>query len=360
MNRFEKKLSARFDALEDLSAITPGVVVDVHLRGKRKGLVRAGDTYPYYDLASLTKIMFTASRAMMHFSAYPDELDWPVREVLAWWKPSATCRDLLSHSAGLEWWLPMYKKLRGPLKPEHRWAQMKKYLARVKPSSARARKAVYSDLDLWMTGAFLEARLLGDSADPGGTSHGSLLRLWGDVVEQLELEDVFFHPGNKPRFARSKYAPTENSPWHKKILRGEVHDENCWALGGVAPHAGLFGTVEAVSDWGLKLRAAYLGKFDGFGDVSMVRQFVDRRVPRSVGDWGLGFMKPSRPVSSCGRYFSVKSFGHTGFTGTSLWFDPVRDLLVVVLSNRVHPTRENNLFLGLRREIHDWVVESLD
>lgn len=352
MNSIEKKIAQRFSAIEDLSAITPGLVVDVHRRGRRVATVRAGQTYPFYDLASLTKIIFTASRAIMHFSSHWAELDRPVREVLPWWKPKATPRMLLSHSAGLEWWVPVYKRLRGPLDPDRRWPQMKKFLARVKPrGAARARKSVYSDLDLWMMGAFLEARLAED---------GGLLRLWGDVVEQLDLDGLFFHPGNKPVYARAKYAPTEECAWRGRVMRGEVHDENCWALGGVAPHAGLFGGVEAVSDWGLKLRAAYLGEFDGFGSPTMVRHFTGRRIPRAVGDWGLGFMKPSRPVSSCGRYFSLRSFGHTGFTGTSLWFDPAKDLLVVILSNRVHPTRQNNLFLGLRRDIHDWVVEAVD
>ncbi len=352
MNAFEKKLAKRFAALESsalgpLAGITPGVVVDVHLRGRRVGLVRAGKTYPYYDLASLTKILFTGSRAMMHFSNHPSELHEPVRSVLPWWKQrSTTPFGLMSHQAGLEWWLPVYKKLRGPVRPGPRWEQMKRQLAKVKP--ARRAKAVYSDIDLWMMGAYLEARL-----------EGSLLELWDDVAERLELGELFFHPGNKPVKPRAQYAPTEHYPGRKRAMQGEVHDENCWALGGVAPHAGLFGDVESVSDWGLKLRAASLGEYDGFGSAKMVKHFTGRRLPRRQGDWGLCFMKPSRPKTSCGRYFSLRSFGHTGFTGTSLWFDPVKDLLVVILSNRVHPTRENAKFVQLRPMIHDWVCESL-
>jgi CubicO group peptidase (beta-lactamase class C family) len=91
----------------------------------------------------------------------------------------------------------------------------------------------------------------------------------------------------------------------------------------------------------------------------MVRYFTGRRIPPTLGDWGLGFMKPSRPTSSCGKYFSVHSFGHTGFTGTSFWFDPKLDLMVVILSNRVHPTRTNQAFLKLRPRLHEFVVESL-
>jgi CubicO group peptidase (beta-lactamase class C family) len=227
-----------------------------------------------------------------------------------------------------------------------RWAQLKKRIARERPS--RRRTALYSDLDLWMMGAYLEA-----------VRESSLLAMWDQVHERLDLGEIFFHPFNKPRHSRKRYAPTESCPWRHKVLQGEVHDDNTWALGGVAPHAGLFGSVEAVSDWGLKLRAAVLKDDRLFGDPRMVRKFTSRQIPRSVGDWGLGFMKPSRPKSSCGRYFSLQSFGHTGFTGTSLWIDPVRDLQVVILSNRVHPTRDNTRFQGLRPQLHDWVCQQL-
>lgn len=344
MNAFEKKLAKRFPA--DLASITPGVVVDVHVKGRRIGQIRVGETYPYYDLASLTKIMFTASQSMIYFSEFKSELDRPVKKTLDWYKHPSTPRQLLSHTAGLEWWVPMYKKLRGPLVPEKRWAQMKKQLAKVKP--AKRVKAVYSDIDLWMMGAFLEARL-----------ELPLLEQWEGLRERFDLPEIVFHPGNKPKRARGKYAPTENSPWHKRVLQGEVHDENTWALGGVAPHSGLFGDIDSVSKWGLHLREAHLGENELFGDPKMVRHFTARRVPVSKGDWGLGFMKPSRVRASAGRYFSKTSFGHTGFTGTSLWFDPKRDLLVTILSNRVHPTRENSRFLQLRPQIHDWIVESL-
>jgi CubicO group peptidase (beta-lactamase class C family) len=352
MNAFEKKLASKISSIEGvcgvpLDEITPGLVIDVHRRGRRVGLLRAGKTYPYYDLASLTKILFTASRAMIHFSEFPRQLDESLSAVLPWWKRrSTTPAGLMTHSAGLEWWLPMYKRLRGPVLPEPRWQQMKKQLAKLKP--ARRAKAVYSDIDLWMMGAYLEARL-----------ERPLLEMWDDVHTRLDLGEVFFHVGNKPVKPRASYAPTEDCPWRRRVLQGEVHDENCWALGGVAPHAGLFGEIEAVSDWGLKLRRAWAGEFSGFGSERMVRHFTGRRLSRDVGDWGLCFMKPSRPKTSCGRYFSVRSFGHTGFTGTSLWFDPVQDLLVVILSNRVHPSRGNSRFVGLRPLLHDWICESL-
>jgi CubicO group peptidase (beta-lactamase class C family) len=348
MNPFERALTEKFNTVS-LPEITPGVVVDVHQRGQRRGLVRVGQTYDYYDLASLTKILFTASVAMRFFTEEGVRaMNVPVRELLLWWNSSSTTpARLMTHTAGLEWWQPYYQKLEGPVRPETRWPQLLELLSHLKPK--RSTKAVYSDPDLWMMGAFLEA-----------CKGLSLLEMWDENANALELGDLFFHPENQPRYARDRYAPTESCPWRGRILQGEVHDENGWALGGVAPHTGLFGTVEAVSDWGLKLRRAFQGdEKTGFGDPKMVHRFVGRRIPRAVGDWGYGFMKPTKGRASCGRYFHADSFGHTGFTGTSLWFDPKQDLLVVILSNRVHPTRENNRFVQFRPQIHDWICNIL-
>jgi CubicO group peptidase (beta-lactamase class C family) len=347
MNPFERALTDRFESVS-LPEFTPGVVVDVHERGRRRGLVRVGQTYDFYDLASLTKILFTASAAMRFFSEEPAALETPVRDFLPWWRSLGTTpARLLTHTAGLEWWKPYYKVLTGPLSPEARWPQLLELLSGL--NAKRVTKAIYSDLDLWMMGAFLEA-----------CTGLSLLEMWEQNASVLNLENLFFHPGNIPRFARDRYAPTEKCAWRGRVLQGEVHDENCWALAGIAPHAGLFGSVEAVSDWGLKLRQAFRGEDrSGFGEVEMVHRFVGRRLPHALGDWGYGFMKPSPGRASCGRQFHADSFGHTGFTGTSLWFDPVKDLLVVVLSNRVHPTRANTRFLQLRPQIHDWVCDLL-
>jgi CubicO group peptidase (beta-lactamase class C family) len=346
MNSFERRLLKRFDELEDLKSITPGVQVDVHLKGKRIGRIDVGNTYPYYDLASLTKILFTSSVGIHYFSQNKRALDMAISGELPWWHRKTTPRGLLTHTAGLEWWIPMYKKLKGPMNHSLRWEQMKKNLAKVKPQ--RRTKAVYSDIDLWMIGAYLES-----------ATGRSLLEMWEDNAERMKIRNIFFHPDNKPKYARAKYAPTEECGWRGKILRGEVHDENTWALGGIAPHSGLFGTIEAVSAWGLELRKTLMGDSDRMGTKEMARYFTGRRTPRKVGDWGLGFMKPSKGRASCGKYFNPHSYGHTGFTGTSYWCDPMRDLQVVILSNRVHPTRTNQAFVQLRPQIHNWVCESL-
>jgi len=162
----------------------------------------------------------------------------------------------------------------------------------------------------------------------------------------------------KRNYAKNKYAPTERCAWRKRVLQGEVHDENAFALGGIAPHAGLFGRIEDVSQWALEIRKALNGQ-STMCEKKWLQKFVRRQIPAKQGDWGWLYMKPTRGQASCGRYFSSSSFGHTGFTGTSLWFDPKKDLIVVVLSNRVHPTRQNRAFVTLRPMIHDWVVQAL-
>lgn len=347
MNSFEKKLSARIrEDVPDLSDITPGVIVGAWERGRFLGEVHAGETYKYYDLASLTKIIFTATASLHYFSDHRRDLNAQVNRVLEWSKLKATPAQLLSHVAGLEWWLPMYKRVKGPMVPSVRWAALERELAKLKPKKRKL--AVYSDPDIWMMGAFLRE-----------AAGFELLDLWGETCERVGAREMFFHPGNKPRYKRSLYAPTEKCSWRGRVMRGEVHDENCWSFAGVSSHAGLFGTLDGVASWGLELRRAWRGDSKRFGRPELVKYFTGRRIPRSVGDWGLGFMKPSRPRASAGRHFSVASFGHTGFTGTSFWFDPRRDLMVIILSNRVHPTRENQRFLQLRPMLHDFVVESL-
>ena len=134
------------------------------------------------------------------------------------------------------------------------------------------------------------------------------------------------------------------------MLQGEVHDENAAALGGVAAHAGLFGTAAAVGE----VARWWLGHLD----TPAVQKFVTKTtVPASSRALGWDTMLPT---SSCGTKLSGRAFGHTGFTGTSLWIDPGRDLYVVLLTNRVHPTRLNDKINGLRRDFHDAVVTDLD
>ncbi|RYZ69479.1 MAG: D-alanyl-D-alanine carboxypeptidase [Proteobacteria bacterium] len=341
---------------------TQGLCVQAYSKGRKIVDLEVGKTYPYYDLASLTKILFTTPALMM----LKDEKRFRVTDPVSRWVPwfpedhPARIKDLLTHSAGMTWWYPFYQKLAPKTAkvktPEEAWdifqvVLKKRILADLEknPVSFPVEKSVYSDLDYFLLGIALESIT--------GTT---LYTAWANLRDRLDLRETDFHRGNKPKHSRSDYAPTEKDAWRGKTLQGEVHDENTWALKGVAPHAGLFGPIHDVTGFGLLLRGAMRGKgANNFPSHETVKLFTKRSIPRSRGDWGLGFVMPSKAGSTAGPLFDLKSVGHTGFTGTSLWYDPVKDLLITILSNRVYPTRENTAFQKLRPQIHTWISEAL-
>ncbi len=342
----QKQLAARIQAA--LPSVTPGVILRAYSGGQLVHDVDVGATSRYYDMASLTKIIFTQQAMMQAYDRGLWHLQTRVVEVLADFpNKDVEIRQLLTHSSGIEWWKPFYEAvdLALPWQAKRAWL----YGELKKSSFLKTGKSVYSDLGFMLLGFVLEKM------------HGkSLLDIWTETKSSSYLGTTLaFHIDNRPAHGMELFAPTEDCPWRKKLLRGEVHDDNTWALGGISTHAGLFGSMEDLSGFGLNLRA----QLRGTGRVRVSRQtaqlFAARAVPRDAGDWALGCMLPALEGASCGKYFSAASVGHTGFTGTSCWYDPQRDLLVLVLSNRVHYGRENRAFLQLRPQLHDWVVESL-
>jgi len=340
----EKELERKL--ANSINGVTPGLCLQVYVKGKKKADLRIGKTFPLYDWASLTKIMFTTSVTMRLHDEKKIPLRKRVDQILPWFpSQEITVKHLLTHSASLTWWRPYYKKLKSTDSTEQRWQKIEGWMAKQeKPRSAE--KAIYSDLDFFTLGRLLEE--LGEA---------SLEDLWLKQKQKMPLDKVDFNLNNKPKYQRKLYAPTEECPWRGKVLRGEVHDDNAWALGGIAPHAGLFGPINSLSKWGLEIRKGFLGKKNLLATPETVQKFTRRQVPSKVGDWGLGFMLPTKGSASCGHLFSPRSFGHTGFVGTSLWFDPRRDILVNILSNRVYPSRQNKKFISLRPEIHNWIAE---
>jgi serine-type D-Ala-D-Ala carboxypeptidase len=344
----ERRLTARIE--ERLPGAAPGVLVQAYRNGRKACVVSVGETYPYYDWASLTKIVFTVPALMLAFDRGLWNFDTRVR---ALW-PSfplqgTTIRDLLTHSAGAPWWHHFYKEIdpRGSERDRRDYLRQKIRGMDWKPTG----ESVYSDVGIVTLGFCLEALF-----------EKPLIEVWQDLKSHLypNLEGLDFHPQNRCLRPRTSYAPTENCPWRGRIMQGEVHDENAWALGGVSSHAGLFGGIEDLAGYGLFLRSHLLGAPKPLLRTETVRVFTERAVPMGKGDWGLGFMKPGQANASCGERFSQHSFGHTGFTGTSLWYDPSSDLLVVILSNRVALGRDSEGFKLLRPLIHSWVVEELD
>ena len=342
----ENKLAGRIQAA--LPGVTPGVVLRVYHRGQLVHDIRVSETYRIYDLASLTKIIFTQQAMMQAFDLGQWNLRTRVAEILEDFPDQRVeIRELLTHSSGIEWWKPFYLAI-DPALP---WREKRVWLyEQLKQAEfKRTGKSVYSDLGFMLLGFILER--LGNT---------SLLELWATiksgVYPQTALE---FHVDNKTSIGLDQFAPTEDCVWRKELLCGQVHDENAFALGGISSHAGLFGGMEDMAAFGLNLRAQLRGDANLYVRQETARLFAARAVPPETGDWALGYMLPSPEGASCGRHFSAASIGHTGFTGTSVWYDPQRDLLVLILSNRVRYGRDSKAFLQLRPKIHDWIVESL-
>jgi CubicO group peptidase (beta-lactamase class C family) len=294
-----------------------------------------------YDLASLTKVVATTTLAMILVDEGKLDLDRRVQDFLPEFqgpgKDAVTVRHLLSHSSGLPATAPLYREARGKAE----------FVARIEAMDLAyppGSKSVYSDLGIILLGEILE-RLVGQPLEVLARER---------VLEPLGMRDTLFLP---PARLRPRIAPTEFDPWRGRLIQGEVHDENAYAMGGAAPHAGLFGTAGDLARLAQMLLDG--GVLEGRRIVS--RETVElftRRAGIPDSDRALGWDTKSAEGSSAGTLFSPRSFGHTGFTGTSIWMDPDRRLYVILLTNRVHPTRENNLIREARPAVADAVVRA--
>jgi CubicO group peptidase (beta-lactamase class C family) len=292
-----------------------------------------------FDLASLTKVLSTAALTMRLVEQGTLVLDDAVAAHLEAWRGAdrraVTIRDLLSHASGLPAHRHYYERFNG------RDAFERAICAEPLEYEPRA-TSTYSDLGFMLLGFILD--------------RGAGLPVQFDALraQLTPADDLQFHP---PATWISRTAPTEVDWWRGRLLRGEVHDENTWALGGAAGQAGLFGTATAVGTVARHLLQVLDGRSGAF-QADTVRTFVTRR-PDVPGSRALGW-DTMLPTSSCGTRMSARAFGHTGFTGTSLWIDPVRGVYVVLLTNRVHPTRFNTAIQDVRRAFHDAVMTALD
>jgi len=343
---FEQNLSNKLkEAIRD---VTPGVYVRAYHGGRLYCDVAVGDTYPYYDLASLTKIIFTNQLMMELFDQGHWNLETKVKDILKDYPhENILIKNLMTHTAGHVWWAPFYKDLDVKLS----LAKKRKALYEFVKSSPleNTEKAIYSDLDYWLLGEVLQELLQKD-----------LVEIWNQTKSKYyEGTNFEFNVNNEPPFAKKLYAPTEECPWRKRLIQGEVHDENTWSLGGIATHAGLFGSIDDLASYMLLLRSQLMGIAKYSIRQKTVQLFAERALRPEVGDWSMGFMLPTPGFASCGQYFSAKSIGHLGFTGTSVWYDPKEDLIVGVLSNRTLYGRDLEPFRKLRPLIHNWVFEGI-
>ena len=325
------------------SRVFPGAVVEV---GRTNGPIAtiAAGTHTYatqsttverntiYDLASLTKVIATTAVMTGELESGRMRLNDRVRHWIAAWsgedRQSVTLQDLLEHASGLPGHRAYYQSRRGRAAFELAICEEPlAYLPRT--------HSIYSDPGFMLLGFAME--------HAASTPLNRQFDTWRDRELGADIELRFLPPAEW----RDRTAPTEDTPPGEE-RRGEVHDENAEALGGVGAHAGVFGTAAAVgacARWWMRSPA-------------LTRFATKSAVPGSSRALGWDTMLPT---SSCGTKLSASAIGHTGFTGTSLWIDPAKDLYVVILSNRVHPTRrDNDGMQDVRRALHDTIVTDLE
>ena len=297
-----------------------------------------------FDLASLTKVIATAALAMRAVDEERLDLDSRLSTQFEDWRGDdramATVRDLLAHSAGLTAYLPFFRDHTGR-------AEFQRAICTLPLEYPPPSRAIYSDLGFMLLGFLLEDLSRAFGLPPAAAA---LAVQFDRLKQSFTSGPLAFNP---PHEWRPNTAPTEVDTWRGRLLVGEVHDENAWALGGAAGHAGLFGTAAAVGDFARAALRTLAGEsiLASPGTMRMFARKTD--VPGSSRALGWDTMLPT---SSSGNLLSPASIGHTGFTGTSLWIDTQRDFYVVLLTNRVHPTREGEGMNDVRRAVHDAVA----
>jgi serine-type D-Ala-D-Ala carboxypeptidase len=298
-----------------------------------------------FDLASLTKVVATATTAMLLYERGLLDLDAPVSAIIPEFttdpakdprRREITLRMLLAHSSGL----PAHEKffLKARTRNELLQAAFTIPLA-ANPST----RAEYSDIGFIILGIALE-RLADESLDRFSQR---------EIFAPLAMTNTTFNP---PPEVRPTIPPTQDDQtFRKRIIQGEVQDENASILGGVAAHAGLFSTAEDLA----KFAQAMLNGGRPILRPETLTLFTRRESSPPGTTRALGWDTPSAPSQS-GKYFSPQSFGHLGYTGTSLWIDPTRQLSVTLLTNRTWPDCSNQSIRQVRPTFHDAIIEALE
>jgi len=319
-----------------------------------------------FDLSSLTKVFATTIAVMILLSEEKIRLDDRVTRFFPNFslhgKDRITIRHLLAHCSGLAAWRPFFQligdverggKVNFMATPRARhWIYEE--IHREKLEAPTGTRAIYSDLNFIILGEVVE-HAAGVSLER--FCHERIYRKLG--LEATGFIDLALTRTQRLKPVPEMFAATENCLTRKRILIGEVDDENAFAMGGVAGHAGLFAPVREVDRIAVELIECYKRRSDLVAPA-IIREFWTRAdiVPSST--WALGWDTPSPYRSSSGHHFPVTAVGHLGFTGTSLWIDPQREITVTILTNRVHTSRDNEAIREFRPKIHDLIMEAID
>jgi len=296
-----------------------------------------------YDVASLTKVFATTTSLMICYDRKLFNLDDTVVKYLPEFanngKEEVTIKNLLLHNSGL----PSYKRFYGKYNSAE---EVVGELYSIELEYKTGTKTVYSDLGMIILGKLIEkitAKKLNQFCEE-------------EIFQPLQMNCTYFNP---PDSLKYKIAPTEyDEYWRNRLVWGTVHDENSALLDGVAGHAGVFSTAEDISH--LMQMLINGGTYNGKQLINSetIQLFTKRYSAQSTR--ALGWDTKSVKGSSAGNLFDITSFGHTGFTGTSIWVDPTKKLFVIFLTNRVHPTRNNKKLYKIRPALHNSIMKAID
>lgn len=300
-------------------------------------------TNTIYDLASLSKVVATTTAAMLccdrNLFSLDDKVVKYIPEFGVNGKENITIRNLLIHNSGLTAWKKFYERNLTP-------NEVLKEIYSSELEYKTGEKTVYSDLGIITLGKIIE-KVTEKTLD---------VFCKDEIFIPLSMNSTFYNPIDS---VKKFCAPTEiDNYWRMKTLQGEVHDETSAMLNGVAGHAGLFSTANDIA----KLMDVLMNK-GKLGNKQFIQQSTVEYFTKKYSNESsraIGWDTKSETGSSSGDYFSSNSFGHTGFTGTSIWADPERNLFVVFLTNRVYPTRENGKLGKVRPELHNTIIKCLE
>jgi CubicO group peptidase (beta-lactamase class C family) len=299
----------------------------------------APDEHTLWDLASLTKVVGMTTAVMQLTERGLIDLDAPLQRYFPEWtgpnKQAVTIRQLITHTSGL----PAFRAYdQITMDPD----SLAKLMFGTQLDTMPGARMVYSDIGAYMLGRLVER-----------VSRKPLDRYVNDrVFEPLKMSETMYRPGLS---LVSRIAPTEVDPRRGGLVRGVVHDERAYYLGGVSAHAGLFSSGHDLA----RFARMYLNGGTLDGAVIVQPGTIAQFTAWQVADRALGWQKPDGS-NSAGHFMSPQAFGHTGFTGTSIWIDPNHDVFIILLSNRVNPSRANTRIVRVRVALADAVMATLE
>lgn len=303
----------------------------------------------FFDLASLTKPLVTVLSLLTLIENGRLSLDASLDSLLPDYavpkdKKKIRLDQLMSHCAGFPAHRPYYLRLLQIAPDRRKQAVLESIMNEELQGTGEV--YVYSDLGYMLLGMIVESQ--------SGMQLHEFFRKY--ILSPLGLSSCFVFPAKEPHDTLN-FCATEVCPWTNRLLSGSVHDDNCRVLGGVMGHAGMFGTIEGVLTLATYLNGLYRAEVSR--KIVSPELFQKAATRRKGTTWSCGFDMPSKLYSSSGRYFSERSIGHLGFTGTSFWCDPVKGITIVLLTNRVCPTRKNEKIKRFRPKLHNLLMEAL-